>query len=262
MKTLIYQVSVGSKTPPPFYKTCINSVAKYCKKYNIDHIVQTEPIIRLRPVNSHRSEKAVERFGYLPHFEKANAFNYLDDYDKLAIVDADIFIRDITPNMFDELDDETTFAGVRECDMPLTRQFVNKVKQYSISQYGSLKVMKRTGYLKDEIPFYNTGLMLINSRKFQPYLNDDSPEEFVKRKEFERFVNGEGSWKWASDQTMLNWWFQKENISTKNLDWKWNVLYKGVKDSVLPEAYLLHFFLAAKLLKEGVNVDSVIEQLK
>ena len=138
MKTLIYQVSVGSKTPPPFYKVCIDSVSEYCKKYDIDHVVQRDPIIRLRPVNSQRSEKAVERFGYLPHFEKANAFNYLDEYDKIAIIDADIFVRDITPNMFDQLDEDTVIAGVRECDMPLTPQFVSKVKEYSIGQYGML----------------------------------------------------------------------------------------------------------------------------
>ena len=35
------QVSVG-KNPSKLYTTCIKSVAEYCKKYGIDHIVLTE----------------------------------------------------------------------------------------------------------------------------------------------------------------------------------------------------------------------------
>ena len=153
----------------------------------------------------------------MPHFEKANAFNYLDEYDQIAIIDADIYIRDITPNIFDPLDEDTVVAGVREYDMPLTPDFVSKIKIYSIGQYGMLDEMEKTD---KGIPFYNTGVLVINSKKFKPYLNGDTPEEFVKRKEFERFVNGEGKWKWSMDQTPLNWWFQKEKMNTKPLDWK------------------------------------------
>ncbi len=259
MKRLIYQVSVGD--PPPFYKTCTDSVYEYCGRYGIDHIIQTVPVIKLRPVNSHRSEMAVERFGYLPHFEKANAFLFLDEYDQIAIIDADIFIRDNAPNLFDEMNDNTVVAGVRECDMPLTPQTAGKVKEYSYGQYGMLPEMKKLDG-PNGIPFYNTGVLVFNSQKFKPYLNGNTPEEFVKRKEFEKFVNGEGKWKWASDQTPLNWWFQKEGMVTQNLDWKWNALYKGIHDNKLAEAYTLHFFLATKLQKQGVDIVKVIEKLK
>ena len=71
MKRLIYQVKVGPN-PPVYYDTCIRSAAEYCTKYGIDHVVQTEPILKIRPVNSHRSEQAVERLGYLPIYEKEN----------------------------------------------------------------------------------------------------------------------------------------------------------------------------------------------
>jgi len=256
MKCLIYQVNVGN--PPEFYAECIRSVQQYCEKYNFKHIVQTDPIIRLRPVNSHRSVNAVERLGYLPHFEKANSFNYLDEYDKLAIIDSDIYIRESSPNLFDEIDEEV-FAGVRESDMPLTSPFMTKVKKYSIDIYGNLPEMERIG---NNIPFFNTGVMLFNNLKFKPYLNGNTPEEFVKRKEFEGIVNGEGKWKWASDQTLFNWWFQKENIKTKNLNWKWNTLYNGVRKEMLSKSYFLHFFLANKYLKDGMNVSNIIQGLK
>ncbi|KKM95451.1 hypothetical protein LCGC14_1188230, partial [marine sediment metagenome] len=56
----------------------------YCEKYGIDHIVQTEPILKIRPINSHRSVPAVERYGYLPVFEKENAFALLGEFDKVT----------------------------------------------------------------------------------------------------------------------------------------------------------------------------------
>jgi lipopolysaccharide biosynthesis glycosyltransferase len=206
---------------------------------------------------------AVERFGYLPHFEKANMFKskYLDRYDQIAYIDADIFIRDSAPNIFDELDPITTIAGVRECDMPLTQQFVSKVKEYSYGQYGMLTEMKKLDGPKG-IPYYNSGVLVMNSQNIKPYLNGETPDEFVRRKEFEKFVNGEGKWKWASDQTPLNWWFIKENMKAQRLDWKWNALYSAIPKTNFAEAHFLHFFLATKLQKKGVDIVKLIEELK
>ena len=74
MDRMIYQVAVGKQSN--LYEHCIKSVANYCKKYNLKHIVQTEPILKIRPdINrTGRSKEAVERLGYLPIFEKENAF--------------------------------------------------------------------------------------------------------------------------------------------------------------------------------------------
>ena len=69
MKRMIYQVKVGPN-PPAFYDTCIASVADYCEKYGIDHIIQTEPLLKIRPVRSCRSEAAVERLGFLPIIQR------------------------------------------------------------------------------------------------------------------------------------------------------------------------------------------------
>lgn len=256
---MIYQVKVGPN-PPPFYDICIDSVAKYCKKHNIDHIVQTEPKLKIRPLNSHRSEQAVERLGYLPIFEKENAFNYLDDYDQIAIIDSDIYVRDIAPNIFDELNDDTVFAGVMEKDMPLTDQYYKKIKNYSQGQYGKLDDVKWEFDPKCGYPFFNMGLMLF-SNKIKDYLNGETPEEFIRRSEFEKFVNGEGNWKWSTDQTLLNYWVKKSGMKTKNLDWKWNALFKGIKDEKLPEAYFIHFFLSKNLPQNGKEIPSIIDNL-
>ena len=59
MDRMIYQVAVGKQSN--LYEHCIKSVANYCKKNNLKHIVQTEPILKIRPdVNrTGRSKEAV-----------------------------------------------------------------------------------------------------------------------------------------------------------------------------------------------------------
>lgn len=259
MKRLIYQVKVGPN-PPAYYDICIKSATEYCKKYNIDHIVQTEPILKIRPLNSKRSEIAVDRLGYLPIYEKENAFNYLDQYDQIAIVDSDIYIRDTAPNIFDELDEDTIFAGVQEKDMPLTEQYVRKINGYSNGQYSRLTDVKWDQSKEYGYAFYNMGLMLF-SNKIKEYLNGETPEQFIRRKEFERFVNGEGNWRWSTDQTLLNYWVRKSGMKLKFLDWKWNVLFKGVRDEVLPKSYFVHFFLSNNLPKKGAEIQNIIKDL-
>ena len=100
MKRMIYQVAVGAQSN--LYKHCIKSTAEYCKKYGIEHIVQTEPVLKIRPdlERTGRSKEAVERLGYLPIFEKETAFLHINEYDQIAIIDSDIYIRPTAPNIF------------------------------------------------------------------------------------------------------------------------------------------------------------------
>ena len=248
MRRLCYQISVGN--PPAFYADCIASVDRYCKRFGIDHIVQTEPILKIKPVKSARSENAL-RLGYLPIYEKENAFAYLDRYDQIAVIDADIFIRESAPNVFDELRG-ATFAGVLERDMPLTPAYLDKIQKYSKAQHSPLDDVD---WLWNErgSAFYNMGLMLFSS-KLLDYLNGETPKQFIQRPEFERFVNGEGHWRWSTDQTLLNWWVKKTGMETRDLNWKWNGLYGAVD---VKEAHFVHLFLSAKLS----NVRGIIAGL-
>jgi hypothetical protein len=258
VKTLIYQVKVGPN-PPAFYDTCINSAKEYCAKYGIDHIVQTEPLLKIRPLNSKRSKEAVERLGYLPIYEKENAFNYLTEYDKIAIVDSDIYIRDTAPNIFDALGD-ATFGAVAERDMPLTTEYINKIMKYSSGQYKPLTDVDWKWSVTHGAEFYNMGLMVF-SNKILDYLNGETPEQFIRRKEFERFVDGEGNWKWSTDQTLLNYWVKKSGMSVKNLDWRWNCLFKGIRDDKLTQSYFIHFFLSGRLPRGGAEIPEIVRDL-
>ena len=256
MKRMIYQVMVGESSN--LYKWCGESVDRYCKKYNIDRIVQTEPILKILPdpQTTNRSKNAI-RMGYLPIYEKENAFNYFEEYDQIAIVDSDIYIRDTAPNIFDELKDDTDFAGVIERDMPLTQEYVHKIIAYSQGQYHNLPTDHKPNNRGYE--FYNMGLMVMN-KSITKYING-TPEEFIRRQEFKPFVDGLGYWKWSTDQTLLNYWVRKSGMNQQHLSWKWNALFKGVTDQAQMESHFVHFFLKARLPNNGENIAQLEKDL-
>lgn len=64
-------------------------------------------------------------------------------------------------------------------------------------------------------------------------------------------MDGQGHWKWSTDQTLLNQWLYEDGVPTVDLDWKFNCLYTAVKEEALKEAYFVHFFLKDKLPNRG-----------
>lgn len=253
MKRLIYQVYVGKKSK--LYDFCVASVTEYCKKHNIDHVVQKHPILRIKPdvFATNRSRESYEKYGgYLPIYEKENAFDYFDRYDQIAIVDADIFIRDTAPNIFEELG-EHDFAAVCEREMPITQKYQQKIANYSKMQYSQLKdVDWKWNNLGAE--FFNMGLMVMNT-SFSNYLRGQTPRQFLDRHQFKPFVDGLGPWKWSTDQTLLNWWVKKEKMNVKHLDWRWNGLFTA--NSRIEDCHFVHFFLKDLLPHRGENVEEL-----
>jgi hypothetical protein len=79
------------------------------------------------------------------------------------------------------------------------------------------------------------------------------------RPEFKDFVDGVGFYKWSTDQMLLNWWVKKEGIPVKNMDWRWNGLYKGIEDSCLKDTHFVHFFLKDLLPNRGENIEELIK---
>ena len=119
MKRLIYQVYTGKRSK--LYDYCTTSVATYAVDHDVDYVVQNNPIMKIKPdvFATNRNPRAWEQYGgFLPIFEKENAFDYWDRYDQIAIIDADIFVRPNSPYIFDELNHETEFAGVVESGEP------------------------------------------------------------------------------------------------------------------------------------------------
>lgn len=254
-RRLIYQVAVGPERS--LYESCIASVSRYCQRYGITHHVQREPILKIVPQDSHRSEGAL-RLGYLPIFEKENAFEYLSSYDAVCVIDSDIYIRDHAPCIFDAIED-VAFAGVLERDIPAIPRHVSKLKKYSQAQYGSLKDTATFDWNHSGADFYNMGLMMLRP-SLKKFIGERSVREFLGREDFQRFINGEGAWKWSTDQTLLNYWIKHDGIPAQNLDWRYNALYGAVRTDRMHEAWFVHFFLAEHNVA-GRSAEEIIQEL-
>ena len=258
MKRLIYQVYLGKRSK--LYDHCTESVKAYAKRIGADYELQRTPILMIKPdvFMTNRSRESYEKHGgFLPIYEKENAFAYLKSYDQVAIIDADVFVRDDAPNIFDDLSTEYDFGAVVEREMPLTPQYVQKIVNYSKMQYGNLRDVdwkwnNRGG------EFMNMGVMVMN-KSFANYLNGETPMQFLRRPEFKGFIDGWGPWKWSTDQTLLNWWIRKEKMKIKNMDWKWNGLYTANPSA--KQCYFVHFFLKDKLPDRGENVEELMKNV-
>ena len=264
MKRLIYQVYTGKKSK--LYDHCTASVKAYADRISADYIVQTIPKMMIKPdvFATNRSKESYEKYGgFLPIYEKENALDYFDTYDQICIIDADIWVRPEVPNIFDELDNfngTTEFAGVVERMAPILPWYKQKLAGYTKMQYYTLKDVD-WWWNEDGALFYNMGLMLMD-KKITKYLRGQTGKQFIQRPEFKDFVDGQGAWKWSTDQTLLNYWVKKEKMVQKYLDWKWNALYTAIPNDKIKEAYFVHFFLKDKLPNGGENVDELMEAVQ
>jgi len=261
MTRLIFQVAVGQQSA--LYEHCIKSVNQYCKLHDIEHIVLRKPVLRICPdifATNRSKESYTKHGGFLPVYEKQRAFDYFDQCEQIAIIDADIYIRPNAPNIFDQLSDNCSFGACVERDMPITTEYAKKIHNYSHMQYQSLKDVDWE-WNGSGAKFYNMGVIVMN-KSIVPFFKGQDSRQFLDRVEFKRFIDGDGAWKWSFDQTLLNWWIKKENdLQVADIDWRFNALYKGVKDENIKDAYFIHFFLKDKLPNGGEDVETLMKDI-
>lgn len=259
MRRLIFQVNIEIRGPSNLYNLCIDSAKTYCKKHNIDHFVLTKPQLKISPdmnrTDRNKNGLLKEAGGYLVIFEKENAFDFFNSYDQIAIIDSDVYIRESAPNIFDELPLEYDFGGVLERDLPLTASHRGKIRGYSRDMFTNIKDVDWQ-WNDDGAAFMNMGVMVMN-QSLNKYLNGQTPEQFIRRKEFKDFVDGIGLLRFSTDQVLLNYWLKKEKARVKYMDWRWNALYRGAEDSYIPQAHFIHFFLKNHLPGKGENIKDI-----
>ena len=262
-RKLIYQVYVGKRSK--LYDHCTSSVKAYAESIGADYQLQRAPILMIKPdvFVTNRSKESYEKHGgYLPIFEKENAFAYLKSYDQIAIIDADIWIRPGSPDIFEEVGADVDFAGVLEREMPITPQYDRKIANYSRMQYGMAPINKLFDWKhKAGADFYNMGMMVIN-KSLSKYLNGETPLQFIRRPRFKPFVDGLGPWKWSTDQTLLNVWVKEEKMKVKNLSYQWNGLFTGIEMDKIKNCHFVHFFLKDKLPARGENVEELMRHVQ
>ena len=206
---------------------------------------------------TNRSKEATARLGYLPIYEKENAFTYLRTYDQVAIIDSDVYIRPYAPNVFEFLEPEYDFGGVAEREMPITKAYQNKIRNYSAMQYQSIK---HVDFKKNDLgyEFMNMGVMIMNKSVLN-YLKGMTPLQFIRQPRFKAFVDGLGAWKWSTDQTLLNTWIKEDKLKVKNMHWTWNGLFSA--NTRIKDCHFVHFFLKDKLPEAGENVKELMKQI-
>lgn len=259
MKTLIYQVYTGKRSK--LYDHCTDSVARYAKRIGAEYILQRTPSLFIKPdpFNTNRSKESYEKYGgFLPIYEKENAFLHLRSFDRIAVIDADVYVRDNAPSIFNEIDDNHHFGAVVERSMPITSKYKQKLANYSRMQYGSIR---NVDWKWDDAgaEFMNMGVMVMN-KSIEKYLNGETPKQFLSRPRFKPFVDGLGAWKWSTDQTLLNTWIREEKMNIKNIDWRFNGLYTA--NTKIKECYFVHFFLKDLLPDRGENVEKLMRDIQ
>ena len=261
MKQLIYQVYTGNRSK--LYDMCTESVQNYADRIGADYVIQRHATLRIKPdvFTTNRSKESYEKYGgFLPIYEKENAFAYLSSYDQVAVIDADVFVRPgVTDSIFSDVSVGSDFAAVLERSMPITPQYEKKIANYSRMQYGMPELNKLFDWKDPKglgADFYNMGIMVLN-KSILKYLNGETPLQFLRRPRFKPFIDGQGAWKWSTDQTLLNVWVKEENMVVTNLHWKWNGLFTA--NEKIEECNFVHFFLKDKLPHRGENVQELMK---
>lgn len=261
MKRLIYQVCLGKRSR--LYEHCTESVKQYAQRIGAAYEVQRQPILFIKPdpFQTNRSKESYEKYGgFLPIFEKENAFSYLKSYDQIAIIDADVWIRpECSESIFDAAGTDCDFAGVIERDAPIHDWYTNKLANYTRMQYSMNPIRQLFDWDHSAgANFYNMGIMVIN-KSIDKYINGETPQQFLRRPRFKPFVDGMGAWKWSTDQTLLNVWVKEERMKVTNLHWKWNGLYTANKH--ISQCNFVHFFLKDKLPSSGENIEELMKHV-
>lgn len=264
MKQLIYQVYTGRRSK--LYDHCTKSVKEYAESIGADYICQRTPILMIKPdvFTTNRSKESYEKYGgFLPIYEKENAFTYLRSYDQIAIIDADVWVRSkCTESIFDDAGTDCDFAGVLEREMPNQSWYTSKLANYTRMQYGMNPIKSLFDWNHPAgANFYNMGIMVLNN-SIEKYLNGETPKQFLSRPRFKPFIDGMGAWKWSTDQTLLNVWVKEEKMKVTNLSYKWNSLYTAIDINKLKESNFVHFFLKDKLPNRGENVEQLMKEVQ
>ena len=180
MSALVLTVAVGEK-----YKRIADltlpTIGDYALKIGADCIVLNE---------EHMSTEES------PHWLKFKIYGYLKKYDRILFLDSDLIVRSDTPNLF-EVVPEGKLGIFNEAGYTYRTPCIEEL----IQVYGFIPPKK------NEIKYYNTGVMVLSRKHRQIFrpLDDYKP-----------LVNSFG------EQTFLNYRIQSSGVEIMELDFNFN----------------------------------------
>lgn len=244
MRRLVYQVAIGPRRP--LWEQCIESMARYCARHGFTHEVQREPILRIRPKASQRSEGAL-RLGYLPNCEKMAGLSLFDQFEQIAIVDSDVWATADAPSIFDGVPPSCDLAAVTERALPISPIYARKLDRYERMQFAPLDGVG--------LPFLQCGVIVYN-RSFTRFM-PGGPKGWYEQLELERFVNGEGPWRWQTEQVTLSWFCRAKGVDVAALDPRFNWLFGAILTAHRLEGWFHHMFLSEHLT--GTDPEQMVK---
>ena len=192
-KNLIYITSIDSETSKfkdsEYAQYCIKTWEHYCKRYNIDLYICTENDPRLR----------------FPIWNKEKVYLVGQDYQKIGVIDSDTMVRWDAPNIFDQVE-YGKFYGVNDlCDL---KWLLDSVKQRQ-KFFPDVKL--------DLMKYLNAGVLFCGYENLHIF---ESLLDFYLEKQDEiHEIKGGGK-----EQTLLNFFLQKNNVEIEMLHPEWNLL--------------------------------------
>lgn len=226
MKNAIVQINITPKTyaDPSFNgllqsslnKYSIHSVSEYCKKYQIDHVVITEPKIKSK-------HPVFERFDLILNND------WWDRYDQILHLDTDIIISPHAINFFAEFDDVDTmkvavYPKYQKADLAWWKKEINRKVLYR--KLDPKECKKR---------FFQTGVFCLTKSSAN-----------ILRLYIKHFRLLDS----YDDGKILNWAFIKSMVPYKKISNAWN--YK-LTDQPIPDLKAKYFIHAAGGKKHNPN---------
>ena len=209
MKNCIYTVAIGNN---PIYNHCLKSIADYADKINADLIVDEKEKIK----------------GY-PQLNKLNILDYINKYEKILYLDADILVNSETLNIFEEYNNGNFYAFNEGKHIPERLKSLEQVtKELDKNEW----TVGENGMMLSELEienYYNTGVMLFDKKHKKLFKKFDI-DLFIKNKNIQHYY----------EQTYLNYLLQKLNIKVKDIGSEWNRMsHLGFKDRL--NANFIHY---------------------
>ena len=146
-----------------------------------------------------------------PNWHKLLVFDLLEssgiEYDQVLIVDSDTYIHPEAPNIFEETDNK--FCAVHNDGS--YDWVMRSMETYSKHVF--------EGYMFDWSEYFNSGVMVVN--KEHKTLFKDILEFYLTNQGLVQSI--QNNFGVGTDQPMINFFVQKNNIDLKLLPYKWNM---------------------------------------
>jgi len=194
---LYTQPNFNNLGPSPAEQYSSHSFQLYCKKYGIDYLKITKPILSFKHPTWERFDLWTDR-------------SWWDKYDQILYVDSDVFALSHAPNIFEKYSNLETFKGA-------------EYSKFRNSNNSGAKLLTSNNPLLYDIPGD-----LIQKKSIQPgvfMLNKKSSEHMLPYiSDYKNISDNK-----IDDGMFLNYCIIKSNVAYEDMSHKWNHKNNGAK---------------------------------